>query len=114
MVREAVRNAVPAHRKTVRQYVERRKRELGLAEHETFVPQSYRWGVEAQVDWYEAYADLNGERVKPQVFSMRSMATERPSIGRIVDASVVLIPEHSEATQLPSVPRSTAYTGVIQ
>lgn len=70
-------------------------------------------GVEAQVDWYEAYADLDGERVL-QVFSMRSMATERPSIGRIVDASVVLIPEHSEATQLPSVPRSTAYTGVIQ
>src|SRR5258708_2592703 len=64
----------PAER-TVRQYVERRKRELGLAEHETFVPQSYRLGVEAQVDWYEAYADLDGERVKLQVFSMRSMAS---------------------------------------
>jgi hypothetical protein len=24
-----------------------------LAEHETFVPQSYRWGVEAQVDFHE-------------------------------------------------------------
>ncbi len=59
----------------MRQYVERRKRELGLAEHETFVPQSYSWGVEAQVDWYEAYADLDGERTKLQVFSMRSMAS---------------------------------------
>jgi hypothetical protein len=29
------------------------------------VPQSYAWGVEAQVDWYEAYADLAGERTKP-------------------------------------------------
>jgi hypothetical protein len=48
---------------------------LGLAEHETFVPQSYGWGVEAQVDWYEAYADLGGERIKLQVFSMRSMAS---------------------------------------
>ncbi len=48
---------------------------LGLAEHETFVPQSYDWGVEAQVDWYEAYADLDGERIKLQVFSMRSMAS---------------------------------------
>jgi transposase len=39
------------------------------------VPQSYDWGVEAQVDWYEAYADLDGERVKLQVFEMRSMAS---------------------------------------
>ncbi len=69
-----VPGCTPAER-TVRQYVERRKRELGLAEHEIFVPQSYDWGVEAQVDWYEAYADLDGERVKLQVFSMRSMAS---------------------------------------
>ena len=48
---------------------------LGMAIHETFVPQSYDWGVEAQVDWYEAYADLSGERTKLQVFSMRSMAS---------------------------------------
>jgi transposase len=40
-----------------------------------FVPQSYDWGVEAQVDWYEAYADLDGERIKLQVFEMRSMAS---------------------------------------
>ena len=55
--------------------MERRKRALGLSRHETFVPQSYDWGVEAQVDWYEAYADLDGERIKLQVFSMRSMAS---------------------------------------
>jgi transposase len=64
----------PADR-TVRQYVERRKRELGLALHETFVQWSYDWDVEAQVDWYEPYADLDGERVKLYVFSMRSMAS---------------------------------------
>ena len=64
----------PAER-TVRQYVERRKHALGLAEHETFIPQSYDWGIEAQVDWYEAYADLDGERIKLQVFTMRSMAS---------------------------------------
>ena len=46
-----------------------------MVAHETFVPQSYAWGVEAQVDWYEAYADLSGERTKLQVFSMRSMAS---------------------------------------
>ena len=48
---------------------------LGLMVRETCVPQSYAWGVEAQVDWYEAYADLAGERVKLQVFAMRSMAS---------------------------------------
>jgi len=73
-IRAEVPGCTPAER-TVRQYVERRKRELGMAEHETFVPQSYRWGVEAQIDWYEAYADLDGERIKLQVFSMRSMAS---------------------------------------
>jgi transposase len=61
--------------RTVRQYVHDRKVALGLVVHETFVPQSYAWGVEAQVDWYEAYADLSGERTKLQVFSMRSMAS---------------------------------------
>jgi len=39
------------------------------------VPQSYAWGSEAQVDWYEAVADLAGDRVKLQVFCMRSMAS---------------------------------------
>ena len=39
------------------------------------MPQSYPWGSEAQVDWYEAVADLGDERVKLQVFSMRSMAS---------------------------------------
>lgn len=59
---------------TIRRYVRERKAALGLLARETFVPQSYDWGVEAQVDWYEAYADLDGERTKCQVFTMRSMA----------------------------------------
>jgi hypothetical protein len=61
--------------RTVREYVHARKIALGLMVRETCVPQSYAWGVEAQVDWYEAYADLAGERVKLQVFGMRSMAS---------------------------------------
>lgn len=73
-IRDEIPRCTPAER-TVRQYVERRKQVLGLSEHETFVPQSYGLGVEAQVDWYEAYADLGGERIKLQVFSMRSMAS---------------------------------------
>ena len=37
--------------------------------------QTYAWGWEAQVDWYEAWAIVSGERVKLQVFEMRSMAS---------------------------------------
>jgi hypothetical protein len=47
--------------RTVRQNVHHRKIALGMMVRETCVPQSYAWGVEAQVDWYEAYADLAGE-----------------------------------------------------
>jgi transposase len=68
----------PEHRiaeSTVRQYVREWKAAAGLLARETFVPQSYPWGSEAQVDWYEAVAELDGERVTLQVFSMRSMAS---------------------------------------
>jgi transposase len=46
-----------------------------LVHRETFIPQSYVWGGEAQVDWYEAYADICGERELAYVFCMRSMAS---------------------------------------
>ena len=61
--------------RSVRSYVRRRRQRLGLLQREVFVPQSYEWGVEAQCDWYEAWAVLGGERVKLQVFEMRSMAS---------------------------------------
>jgi transposase len=60
---------------TVRQYVRERKQALGMLVGEKFVPQSYPWGSEAQVDWYEAIAELDGERATLQVFVMRSMAS---------------------------------------
>ena len=63
----------PVAESTVRRYVRERKQALGLAERQIFVPQDYDWGDEAQVDWYEAYADLGGERTKVQIFSLRSM-----------------------------------------
>jgi transposase len=75
---ERIQSEVPDCRicpRTVRQYVHDRKLALGQVAQETFVPQSYPWGVEGQVDWYEAYADLASERTKVQVFSMRSMAS---------------------------------------
>jgi transposase len=61
--------------RTVRAYVHRQRRQLGLTGREVYVPQSYDWGVEAQVDWYEAWAILSGERIKLQVFELRSMAS---------------------------------------
>src|ERR1700680_2957238 len=60
---------------TIRQYVRERKRELGWSARATCVPQSYAPGQEGQVDWYEAWAELSGEQVKLQVFSLRSMVS---------------------------------------
>jgi len=65
----------PVAEPTVRRYVGQRKAALGLRPRETFVPQRYDWGDEAQVDWYEAVADLGGERTTLQVFVLRSMAS---------------------------------------
>jgi transposase len=66
----------PIAESTVRRYVGKRKRELGLnGGREVFVPQSYKWGQEAQVDWFEATVKLAGEPVKLQFFAMRSMAS---------------------------------------
>lgn len=69
------RPAWPVSESTVREYVRERKRALGLAAQQTFVPQQYVWGGEAQVDWYEADALLGGEQLTLQVFAMRSMAS---------------------------------------
>ena len=66
---------LPIGEPTVRRYVGLRKRELGLSGREVFVPQSYGWGQEGQIDWFEAVAKLGGERCKLQVFAMRSMAS---------------------------------------
>jgi transposase len=60
---------------TIRHYVRERKIELRLVSQEVFIPQSYSWGQEAQVDWYEAYADIGEERQKTYLFCMRSMAS---------------------------------------
>jgi hypothetical protein len=47
----------PVAEVTVRQYVRKRKQELGG--RVAFVPQSYDWGQEAQVDWFEAANGVN-------------------------------------------------------
>ena len=52
-----------------------RKAELGLLGQTVCIPQSYDWGVEGQVDWYEAMVELAGERQLAQVFVVRSMAS---------------------------------------
>jgi len=73
-----IRSELPEHKvaeATVRVYVRQRKHELGWATRETCVPQSYAPGQEGQVDWYEAWAELQGQPVKLQVFSLRSMVS---------------------------------------
>ena len=60
---------------TVREYVRQRKQAMGLLGHEVFVPQSYQFGGEAQVDWYEIWSEFDGQPRKVYIFCMRSMAS---------------------------------------
>jgi transposase len=60
---------------TIRRYVRSRKAAMGLLGHEIFVPQSYQFGGEAQVDWYEGWVQFDGVSRKIYVFCMRSMAS---------------------------------------
>ena len=49
----------PLGRSRVGEYVRQRKQELGLLGQGPFVPQSYAWGVEGQVDFHEPHAFVN-------------------------------------------------------
>jgi transposase len=57
--------------RTVREYVHMRRRARG-ENARAFVPQVHHAGVEAEVDWGEAFADLGGERRKLFLFHMRA------------------------------------------
>jgi transposase len=57
---------------TVRDYVRRRRREMGFAVGEVFIPQVCDPGIEAQVDWGEAQVDLAGVRTTVHLFFMRA------------------------------------------
>ena len=66
---------------TVRQYVRKRKIELGLAGGEVFVPQTYQWGQEGQVDWYEKPTPRSTARSGK---SMRSACAAWRAAGRFI------------------------------
>src|SRR5712691_9226338 len=80
---------------TVRDYVRRRRRELGEP-GEAFVPQVHEPGIEAEVDWGEAEIVLAGQRVKVGLFVMRAcysgaafvMAFERETQQAFLEAHV--------------------------
>jgi len=57
---------------TVRDYVRRRRREMGLAVGEVFIPQVHAPGVGAEVDWGQADVDLAGDRIRVRLFLMRA------------------------------------------
>jgi transposase len=57
---------------TVRQYVRARKRAMGLAVGEVFVPQVHAPGMEGEVDWGEAEVVLAGVATTVYLFVMRA------------------------------------------
>ena len=89
----------------VRRYVRQRKRDLGLTAPEVFVPQSYSFGQEAQVDWYEAMAKLGDEAQKLYFFSMRSMGSG--------DAFHCAYPHATQQSLLEAHEKAFAYFGGV-
>ncbi len=61
---------------TVRRYVGRRKRELGIS-GKAYVPLTHAAGQEAEVDWYEAQVDFPWGRQTMQFFEMRACFSGR-------------------------------------
>lgn len=60
----------------MRRYVRAQRHYRGvLGKEDVFIEQCCDWGVKAQVDWYQAVADLGQGGQMWQVFSMRSMAS---------------------------------------
>lgn len=57
---------------TVRQHVRKRRRELGQAVDQVFVPQVHAPGRTAEVDWGQADVDLAGARTRVHLFYMRA------------------------------------------
>jgi transposase len=57
---------------TVRDYVRRRRREMGDGVGEVFIPQVHAPGVGAEVDWGQADVDLAGDRTRVRLFLMRA------------------------------------------
>src|SRR5262245_43062252 len=74
----------------VREYVQDWKLRHAINRCEVFVPQVYQLGVEAQVDWYEAIAEIDGERLTEQVLSLGSM-------GRGADLRISYVDETEQA-----------------
>ncbi len=61
--------------RSVRQYTQEIRQQIGMAKREVFVPQHYEYGSEAQVDWYEATVELGGTRQVLQFFCLRASAS---------------------------------------
>ncbi len=82
--------------RTVREYVHRRRRELGDPPEEVFVPMVHEPGVEAEVDWGEAEVVIAGQRCRVYLFVMRAcfsgagfvIAFERESQQAFLEAHV--------------------------
>ena len=68
---------------TVRRYVRLRKLELGLGQAEVFVPQSYQWGQEGQVDGTKRGPRSMAKSRKRTCFACVAWPAAGPFTGRI-------------------------------
>ena len=83
---------------TVRDYVRKRRRELGHAPREVFVPQVHAPGVTAEVDWGQAEVELAGNRTRVHLFFMRSCFSGAAfSIASPVETQQAFLEGHAHA-----------------
>jgi transposase len=83
---------------TVRDYVRARRRQMGLAVEEVFVPQVHAPGVGAQVDWGEAQVLLAGTATTVHLFLMRASFSGAAFCGAsLVETQQAFLELHVEA-----------------
>jgi excisionase family DNA binding protein len=94
---------------TVREYVNLRKQALGLLGHEVLVPQSYQFGGEAQVDWYEIQEVFDGQSRKViSPFDLRAInSLKQPTVkitGQVAHLLVQILAEMSRGNAVKLIP----------
>lgn len=83
---------------TVRDHVRKRRRELGHAAGDVFVPQVNAPAVTAKVDWGQADVDLAGARVTVHLFFMRSCFSGAAfSMASAVEIQQAFLEGHAQA-----------------
>jgi transposase len=107
-------NGAVVSERQVSRYVRARRRELGDV-GEAFVPQHHEPGAEAEVDWGEAWATIDGQAVKVHVFQLRLCHSGAAFAGAFLrETQQAFLEAHADAFEyLGGVPGLVRYDNLI-